>query len=101
MAENDALLARLDRLENQINEAQEQNAISHREIYGRLNQLERGEAAQNVQYNAIMEKLDNLTRKVEALEAKPAKRWDGLVTTAITAIAAAIIAFVLAKAGIA
>ena len=47
-----------------------------------------------------MEKLDNLTRKVEALEAKPAKRWDGLVTTAIAAIAAALIAFVLAKVGI-
>ena len=97
MAENDAALTRL---ENQINEIQEQNAISHREIYGRLNKLERGEAAQNVQYNAIMEKLDNLTRKVEALEAKPAKRWDGLVGTIITAIATGLVVFLLAKAGV-
>ena len=98
MAENDAGLARL---ENQINEIQAQNTISHREIYDRLNSLERGEAAQAVQYNAIMDKLDNLTRKLEALEAQPAKRWEGLVGTVIAAIAAALIACLLARIGIA
>ena len=97
MSENDAGLTRL---ENQLNEIQTQNIISHREIYDRLNSLERGEAAQAVQYNAIMDKLDNLSRKLEALEAQPAKRWEGLVGAAAAAIAAALIAFLLAQLGI-
>ena len=72
-----------------------------------MNSLERGEAAQAEQYKAIMEKLDGLTQKHDALnaklselEAKPGKRWEALAEKALWAVCAAVIAFLLAKIGL-
>lgn len=92
--------AELERLEQQVEELQSQNSDTHREIFGRLNSLERQEAVQEVQYSTILEKLDSLAGKVDALEAKPGKRWDGLVEKAIWAVLAAVIAFLLARIGL-
>lgn len=39
-------------------------------------------------------------KRLEALEQKPAKRWDTLVDKIIWAIAAALIAFILARIGL-
>lgn len=44
--------------------------------------------------------VDTLVSKVETLEQKPAKRWDGLVEKIILTIAAALIGFLLAQVGI-
>lgn len=85
----------------------EQHGKTHREFYNRLNSLERGEAAQVERYKAIMEKLDGLTQKHDALnaklselEAKPGKRWEALAEKALWAVCAAVIAFLLAKIGL-
>jgi alcohol dehydrogenase class IV len=43
----------------------------------------------------LAEKMDKLDSKVEALEQKPAKRWDGLVTALITALAGALIGWLM------
>ncbi len=90
-----------------LERANEQHGKTHREVYSRLNSLERGEAAQAEQYKAILEKLDGLTQKHDALnaklselEAKPAKRWETLVEKALWAVCAAVIAFLLAKIGL-
>lgn len=80
---------------------------THREIFRRLNAIEKDNAVQNAQYSAIMEKLDSLTEKhdklnekLEALEAKPGKRWDSLVEKTIWAVAGALIVFLLSKLGL-
>ena len=85
----------------------EQHGKTHREFYNRLNSLERGEAAQAEQYKAILEKLDGLTQKHDALnaklselEAKPGKRWEALAEKALWAVCAAVITFLLAKIGL-
>lgn len=80
--------------------ANQQHGATHREMYQRLNSLERGEAVQIEQYKSIMAKLDDLAYKVGALEARPAKRWDGLADKAIWAVVAAVIAFLLARIGL-
>lgn len=49
------------------------------------------------QVATTVEKLDG---KVTALEAKPGKRWDGLVEKIIWAIVGAIVTFILAKVGL-
>lgn len=84
-----------------------QHGETHREIFRRLNAIEKDNAVQNAQYAAIMDKLDSLTEKhdklnekLEALEAKPGKRWDGLVEKAIWAVCAAVIAFLLGRVGL-
>lgn len=44
--------------------------------------------------------INKLDGKVEMLERKPGKRWDGLVEKSIWAVVAAVIAFVLANVGL-
>lgn len=89
----------LQRLEQQVEEFQAQNSDSHREIFARMNKLERQAAVQEVQYSTILDKLDVLSGKVDSLEAKPGKRWEGIVDKVIWAVCAAVIAFMMAKLG--
>ncbi len=97
----------LTRLEQQLKDLQKQNGADHKEIRDRLTILEKEEAVQAVQYRTILDKLDGLTQKhdclnakQEALEAKPGKRWESVVEKAIWAVAAAVIAFLLARIGL-
>ena len=50
--------------------------------------------------NTVREDVSRLDSKVDALETKPAKRWDGFVDKLIWGVAGAILAFVLAQIGI-
>lgn len=92
--------ADLTRLEQQVKDLQKQNGTDHKELRDRLTALEKEEAVQLVQYKTILDKLDDLTEKVDALEAKPAKRWEGLVEKAVWAVCAAVIAFLLGRVGL-
>ena len=102
-ADNCPLIPRVEALER----ANEQHGSTHREMYDRLRELERLEGIQGEQYKAILEKLDGLTQKHDALntklselEAKPGKRWEALAEKALWAVCAAVIAFLLAKIGL-
>lgn len=44
--------------------------------------------------------MGRLETKVDVLEGKPAKRWDGIVDKAIWAVVAAVIAFLLGRVGL-
>ena len=90
------VLPRVEALER----ANEQHGKSHREIYGRLGTLETATAVQENKLDTILKKLDELTEKVEALEAKPCKRWEGLAEKALWAVCAAVIAFLLGRIGL-
>ena len=92
--------ADLTRLEQQVKDLQKQNGADHREIRDRLQQLEKEEAVQMVQYKTILDKLDELSGKVDALEAKPGKRWESIVEKALWAVCAAVIAFLLGRLGL-
>ena len=99
--------ADMTRMEQQVKDLQKQNGEDHREIRDRLAQLGKGDAGQLVQYRTILDKLDGLTQKhdclnakLEALEAKPGKRWEGIVEKAVWALCAAVIAFLLGKIGL-
>ncbi|MBR6573614.1 MAG: hypothetical protein IKK61_01300 [Clostridia bacterium] len=50
--------------------------------------------------NTVREDVSRLDGKVDALEMKPGKRWEGLVDKLIWGVAGAILAFLLARAGI-
>lgn len=50
--------------------------------------------------NIVREDVSRLDSKVDALETKPAKRWEGFVDKLIWGVAGAILAFVLAAIGI-
>lgn len=95
--------SRVDALE----EANKQHSSTHREIFARLNDVERDNAVQEAHYRAILDKLDALTarqdtlnQKLNELEAKPGRRWESLVEKALWAVCAAIIAFLLGRVGL-
>jgi len=92
--------AELERLSAQLNEYRAQSSDTHKEIFARMNKLEQQTAIQEVQYSTILDKLNSLDGKVDALEAKPARRWEGLVEKTLWAVAAAVIAFLLARVGL-
>ena len=48
----------------------------------------------------VADAVDDLDGKVTALEAKPGKRWDGLVDKLILIAATALVTWLLAQAGI-
>lgn len=97
------LVRRVEALE----EANGQHSATHREMFKRLGDLEAATAVQDTQLKNIDEKLGDIKAdqktilaKVEALEAKPAKRWEGLVEKAVWAVCAAVIAFLLGRVGL-
>ena len=80
---------------------------SRAEIRDRLSRAEMTNAVQNERYDAILGKLeelsrkhDGLTRKLEELEAKPGRRWESLAEKAVWAVYAAVIAFLLGGMGL-
>lgn len=94
--QNCPVTARVDALEEHLDELQTQNSASHKEYYARLGVLEQSKAVQKVRYDAIMSKLDNLTHKVERLEQKPVKRWETAIAALISALVGAVAAYLLA-----
>lgn len=88
--------ARVEALEK----ANEQHGDTHREIFRRLNEVEKDNAVQEAHYQAITGKLDEIASTVKVLADKPAKRWDGIVDKAVWAVLAAIIAFLLGRVGL-
>lgn len=76
--------------------ANSQKSDTHREIFRRLNEVERKSAVQEAQYKTIGTKLDELTGMVKDLSGKAGKRWDGLMDKLIYAAALAAVAWVAA-----
>jgi hypothetical protein len=50
--------------------------------------------------NLVRKDVTRLDGKVDALEMKPAKRWDGLVDKLVWGIVGSVLAFMLAQIGI-
>ncbi len=92
--------ADLQRLEKELDKLQGQSSGTHREIFQRLNELEKAEAAQEQHFVTVNEKLDKLIMWQEDQRDKPARRWENLVEKTVWAVAAAVIAFLLGRLGL-
>lgn len=99
--------AHLDKLEREVQQFRDQNSETHREIFKRLNTIERTNAVQDERYenttdklNEISEKIDSIGSKISAIEAKPGKRWDKLVETVLVAVVTAVVAYLLGRNGL-
>lgn len=88
------LIPRVEALER----TNEQHSATHREMFSRLNALERSTDSQGVMLESINEKLDEVKETVSALAEKPGKRWDGLVDKLIYLVAGAVVAWAAAGA---
>ena len=92
--------ARVDALEKEFDRYREGSTDTHRQMFDRIGALEQGSTKLETKLDSIDEKLDELSVTVKALADRPAKRWEGLVEKALWAVAAAVIAFLLAKIGL-
>lgn len=79
------LVPRVEALEGE----NKRHTETHKEIFQRLNTLEKNDAVQDT----ILKRLDEIAEKVNALEAKPAKRWEHLVGTLISTLVGAFVAW--------
>lgn len=91
-----ALVPRVEALEA----ANKQHGNTHREVFDRLRALETQTAVQENKLDTILRMLNELTEKVDALEAKPAKRWDKLAETVLVAIVTGVVCFLLGRVGL-
>lgn len=94
--DNCPLVPRVEALE----EANRDHSHTHEGMFDRLRALETSDAVQDAHYHAIDAKLDELTLMVKELTGKAGKRWDALIDKALWAVAAAVIAFLLARVGL-
>ena len=92
--------ARVDALRDEFNTYRNGSSATHKEMFKRIGDLEKAESAQEKHFEAVNEKLDKLIEWQENQREKPARRWDGIVEKAIWAVCAAVIAFLLGKAGL-
>lgn len=90
------LVPRVEALEQE----NKRHTETHKEMFSRLNAVEKDNAVQDANYKAIDEKLDELTIMVKELTGKSGKRWDSLTDKAVWAIVAAVIAFLLGRIGL-
>lgn len=77
---------------------------------GRIKKLEEGNnalqtlatnfAVMDFQLKLINVNIEDLTKKIESLEAKPGKRWESIVDKIVWAVIAAALGFILAHVGI-
>lgn len=65
-----------------------------------LNKLATAVEVMATRQESMAETLDRLDGKVEAIEQKPAKRWEGIAEKALWSVCAAVIAFLLARIGL-
>ena len=100
-------LIRAEQLEREFEEFKKHNEESHREFYNRLSVLESHNQVQDAHYEHIIEKLTDVTSKLSdiskrlaALELKPAKKWDSVVEKVVWALIAAVLTLALTKIGL-
>lgn len=77
-----------------LERANEQHGKTHREIFARLNDVEKDNAVQDARYQAINGKLDEISVTVKTLADRPAKRWESLVGYALSALVGAFLLWV-------
>lgn len=89
---------RFNKIEADLKELREKNSTDHKEFYNRIESAEKAMVESMSDRKHINEKLDKIDVNVESLMQKPAKRYDAVVTSIITALAGALIGFLLSGA---
>lgn len=91
----------LARLESEFKEFKIENSKSHQRIFDRVDGLEKDAILQAERYRVILDNINIVSKKIENIEAKPGRKWENLSDKVLWCIIGAILAFVMAKLGIA
>lgn len=83
-----------------LERSNEQHSQTHRELFRRMNEVERDNAVQAAQYNAITDTLGEIKATVEAVAAKPGKRWESTTGEIIKFLIQAVLVIAAVKIGL-
>ena len=84
-------LQKANMLEKQMSEWREASRSTHKELFDRMRELEKAEAARNEQYDNIMEKLDRLIAWQETEQQKPGRQWSDIKSKVVVAVLSSIL----------
>lgn len=73
----------------------ERNQHTHKEFYGKFEELGRGQAVADERYSAIQATLVSIQADLKELKEKPGKRWESVVQTVLQWVVVAILAAVV------
>lgn len=86
---------RIKNIEEKLKEMKSSNSEYHKEFYNRIEKLERDMVESENDREHITEKLDEIGENVKSLMEKPAKRYETIVTSVLTAVIGALVGFLL------
>ena len=86
---------RIKNLEEDLREFKERNSKDHKEFYNRLEDVEKDMVSSKSDREHINAKLDEISTDVKSLAEKPAKRYETIATSVLTAIIGALVGFIL------
>lgn len=86
---------RIKNLEEDLREFKERNSKDHKEFYNRLEDVGKDMVSFKSDREHINAKLDEISTDVKSLAEKPAKRYETIVTSVLTAIIGALVGFIL------
>lgn len=86
---------RIKNIEEKLKEMKSSNSEYHKEFYNRIEKLERDMVESENDRVHITEKLDEIGENVKSLMEKPAKRYETIVTSVLTAVIGALVGFLL------
>ena len=73
----------------------ERNQHTHKEFYGKFEELGRGQAVADERYSVIQATLVSIQADLKELKEKPGKRWESVVQTVLQWVVVAILAAVV------
>lgn len=106
--ERDCLgLIKAKEVEHDLEKLEKRNSDTHERLFGRVENLEKAEVRWDERFNQTLNTLDSITEnlkaivgRLEAIEHKPAKRWESVTSQIVTLVVAALVGFILAKLGL-
>lgn len=79
----------------QLEEDSARNLSAHKEFFDRFDKINVAQTRVETQYASILSALTKLEVAVEEIRAKPARRWDTVITALLTGVAGFLAAVIL------
>lgn len=86
---------RISTIEHELEELRKKNSNDNKEFYNRIELLEKENALLKKDIEHIKETMDEMNENIKTLMQQPAKRYDTIVASVITAIIGAVIGFIM------